>query len=449
MNQAVLYQSKKTLNLAFPIILGEIAQISLGLIDMVMVGEIGYKSLAAASLVNSVVNIPFILGIGITLSVSQLVSMANGKRDGALVSHYLYNGFLLSGLVAVVIALGLVFGRNILFNMGQDPEVAALAIPYMHLIGWSVIPMLLFMALKQFADGLEYTRTAMIVALLAIPLNTFLNWLFIFGHWGFPQLGLTGAGWGTLLTRIIVFLMIVLIIFRHKLFRRYILIAKNQWFLQRKTWKELLHIGIPSSLQIGMESAAFAVSAILIGMISAREQAAHQIAISIVSLTFMVSVGLSQAGSIRVSNMVGRKDFNQLKVIGKSTINMSIVYGSFCLILVLFLRNSIPKIFTEDFIVVQLASGLLLLAAVFQVSDSTQAISSGLLRGIKDVRWPTIYIFIAYWIIGLPIGCFFTFYLDWGAYGIWVGFIVGLTCSALLLSSRFKRKMKGLSNFNY
>ncbi len=442
METTALQQTNKTLKLAYPVILGQLAQMFLGIIDMAMVGAVGYKELAAAALVNSVINIPFVLGMGITISVSQLVSMANGQRNGALVSHYLFNGFILSGITAIIIALGLAFGKNILFHMGQDPEVAELAAPYLQLVSWSIIPMMLFMALKQFTDGLEYTKTAMIISLSAIPINFLLNWVLIFGHFGFPRLELVGAGIGTLISRIIIFIALLMVVLRHKIFRRYIIIGKKQWFLQKKTWKDLLHIGIPSSLQVGMESGAFAVSAILIGTIGAREQAAHQIAISVVALTFMVSMGLSQAGSIRVSNTFGRKDFPLLRLIGKTTFITALIYGAACAVLIFLLKDYIPFIFTDDLSVIEIATGLLLLAGIFQISDSTQAISSGLLRGIKDVKIPTIYIAIAYWAVGLPVGSLLTFYFDMGAAGIWIGFIVGLTISAILLSLRFKNISK-------
>lgn len=442
METSALYQTRKTLKLAYPVILGQLAQMILGVIDMAMVGAVGYKELAAAALVNSVVNIPFVLGVGITISVSQLVSMANGQRNGAMVSHYLFNGFILSGVTAILIALGLAFGRNILFHMGQDPEVAELAVPYLQLIGWSIVPMILFMALKQFTDGLEFTKTAMIISLTAIPINFFLNWLLIFGHFGFPRLELVGAGIGTLISRIAVFIALLIVVLRHKIFRKYIIIGKRQWFLQKKTWKDLLYIGIPSSLQVGMESGAFAVSAILIGTIGAREQAAHQIAISVVALTFMVSLGLSQAGSIRVSNTFGRKDLPLLRLIGKTTLITAGIYGSLCALLIFLFRNQIPLLFTDDLPVIEISISLLLLAGIFQISDSTQAISSGLLRGIKDVKIPTIYIAIAYWVVGLPVGSLLTFYYDMGARGMWIGFIVGLTISAILLGFRFRNISK-------
>lgn len=437
-----LLQTRKTLILAYPVILGQLAQMALGLIDMAMVGAVGYKELAAASLVNSFANIPFVLGIGITISISQLVSMANGQRDGALVSHYLYNGFVLSGVTALVITAFLILGKNLLFNLGQDPEVAALAVPYLEVISWSVIPMLLFMALKQFTDGLEFTKTAMAIALSSIPLNILLNYGLIFGHFGLPRLELIGAGIGTLITRLIVFFALAFVVLKHRLFRRYIIIGKRQWYLSKKSWKDLLYIGIPSSLQVGMESGAFAVSAILIGTIGAREQAAHQVAISMAAMTFMVSIGLSQAGSIRVSNSFGRNNWPLLRTIGKTTILTSLTYGTFCAIMLILLRNYIPHLFTEDRAVMEIATGLILLAGVLQISDSLQAISSGLLRGIKDVRIPTLYIGIAYWGLGLPIGSLLSFYFDMGATGIWIGFIIGLSMAALLLTLRFLKMTK-------
>jgi MATE family multidrug resistance protein len=386
-----------------------------------------------------VINIPYVFGIGITISVSQMVSMAHGRRDGKLVSHYLYNGFWLCVTSAIAISVTIELSKNILFHLGQDPVVAQLALPYLQIMGWSVIPMILFLSLKQFTDGLEFTKTAMILSLAALPLNAFLNWLFIYGNWGFPRLELVGAGWGTLITRIFIFIFLGLIVLYHKTFRKYIAIRSIAWKFRWETIKELLHIGVPSSFQISMEAGAFAVSGILIGTIGAVEQAAHQIALSCASLTFMVSMGLSQAGSIRTSNSFGRNDWQLIKAIGKSTLIMALIYGSFCALIFILLRNQLPLIFNNNTEVVSMASYLLLFAALFQISDSTQAISAGLLRGIKDVKVPTFFIAIAYWAIGIPVGCLLAFYFKMGAAGIWTGFITGLTFSATFLTFRLKK----------
>ncbi len=435
-------EASKTIKLALPIIIGELAQMALHIIDTAMVGAISYKQLAAAALVVNAMNIPFVLGIGMTISVSQMVSMAHGRRDGQLVSHYLYNGFILCAITAIIISLSLVFGKNILMHLGQDPEVAKLALPFMQLMGFSIIPMLLFMTLKQFTDGLEFTRTAMLISLAGMPVNILLNWLLIYGNWGFPRLELVGAGYATLITRSIMFVVLGLIILKHATFRKYIAVSRSQWKLRKKTLKELLHIGVPSSLQIGMEAGAFAVSGIIIGTIGAVAQAAHQIALSCASFTFMVSMGLAQAGSIRVSNAFGRSDWPKIAVIGKSTLVVALLYGSFCAIAFAVFRHQLPTLFNDNGEVLQMAGLLLLFAAVFQISDSTQAIGAGLLRGIKDVKFPTILIAIAYWVIGLPLGYVLGFTFNMGASGIWLGLITGLTLASVFLISRFLKMSK-------
>ena len=430
-------EAKATIRLAIPIIIGELAQMALHLIDTAMVGAISYRQLAAAALVVNAMNIPFVLGIGMTISVSQMVSMAHGRRDAKAVSHYLFNGFILCAFTALVISMGLVGGRHLLKHLGQDPEVATLALPFMKLMGFSIIPMLLFMTLKQFADGLEYTKTAMVLSLAALPLNVFLNWLLIYGNWGFPRLELLGAGWATLITRSLIFIILAFVILKHPRFQPFVADRQQQWKLRKKTLKELLNIGVPSALQIGMEAGAFAVSGIIIGTISAVAQAAHQIALSCASFTFMVSMGLAQAGSIRVSNAFGRKDWFKISLIGKSTLITAFLYGLFCAISFILFKNRLPLLFNNNADVVALASTLLLFAAIFQMSDATQAIGAGLLRGIKDVKTPTVLICIAYWVIGLPVGLLLAFYFNMKTSGIWTGLILGLTFASLFLIRRF------------
>lgn len=444
-------EAPKTIGLALPIIIGELAQQALHLIDIAMVGKIDYKLVSAAALVVNTLNIPFVFGIGITISVSQMVSLAHGRRDSQLVSHYFFNGFVLCSIIAILISIVLVSGRNILFHLGQDPEVAILAIPFMKLMSWSIIPMLLFMTLKQFTDGLEFTRTAMILAISGLPINVFLNWLLIYGNLGFPRLELVGAGWATLITRTLLFTSLSIIILRHPTFRKYIAVRKKQWKVKLSTIKDLLHIGIPSSLQLGMESGAFAISGIIIGTIGAIEQASHQIALSCVAVTYMVSMGLSQAGSIRVSNAYGRHNWSKIDKIGKSTIWTAVIYAVLCAAFLIACKDILPTFFInkEDEVmksaslkVIKLASLLLFFAAIFQIPDSTQAITAGLLRGIKDVKIPTILVFIAYWVVGLPIGYLLAFNLKMGPSGIWIGLIIGLTLTSFSLIGRFLKMIK-------
>ncbi|MFT3904511.1 MAG: MATE family efflux transporter [Niabella sp.] len=433
-------EAGRTLKLAFPIILGEIAQMSLHLLDTAMIGFVGYKQLAAASLVLQVINIPFIFGIGITVSVAQMVSMAHGRHDKQLVSHYFYNGLWLCIVSGLLISLLLKLGKNILWHLGQEPEVVRLAMPFMDLMSLSIIPMILFMALKQFTDGLQFTKTAMALSIAAIPINALLNWALIYGHWGFPRLELVGAGYATLITRSVIFIALGVVVLRHRIFSRYIAVRKNQWRLRWPAIRQLLHIGIPSSLQIGMEAGAFAVSGIIMGTISAQAQAAHQIALSCASFTFMVSLGLSQAGSIRVSNAFGANDHARISLIGKSTVGMAMLYGVFCCLLFMLLRRQLPLLFNHETEVVGIAATLLLFASIFQISDAVQATSAGLLRGVKDVNVPTVIVAIAYWVFGIPIGYWLAFHQGMGARGIWLGLIIGLSFAAIFLTIRFLKR---------
>ena len=435
-------QAIKTWKLSAPIIFGELTQMSLGLIDSAMVGSISYKQLAASALVNSVLVIPFVFGIGLTMSISQKVAGAHGRKDAQQVSHYLYNGFILCAVAAIIICGFVELGKGILFHLDQDPEVANLAVPFLRLIGFSVIPTLMFMAVKQFTDGLEKTKTAMLLSILAMPLNVFLNWLLIFGNWGFPRMELTGAGLGTLITRILILLAMLVVLFTHPLFRRYVAVRKNQWKLKWQSIKELLSIGVPSGLQAGIETGAFAVSGIIVGTLGAIQLAAHQIALQCASLTFMVSLGLAQGCSIRISNAFGRKNWREISDIGKSTFYTGLIYGVICALAFIFLRRPLSEIFNNNTEVIALSSMLMFYAAVFQISDATQAIGVGSLRGISDVKMPTIYMATAYWVFGVPIGCLLTFVFDFGVTGIWIGFILGLSFNSLFLNNRFNKMVR-------
>lgn len=428
--------------LAIPIILGEVAQISLHLIDTAMVGRVSYLHLGASSLTSNVINIPFILGIGLTIAIAQMTSLYHGRNDHKNVSHYLFNGMFIILLAALIISVGMFFGSGILYSLKQDPEVVDLAIPYFKIMTWSLIPGMLFIALKQYTDGLQYTRTAMILALAALPVNVFLNWLLIFGNWGFPRLELIGAGWATFITRTLIFIILVLIVFIHPIYKKHIKIAPRAWQLNKSTIKDILKIGVPSSMQVTMESGAFAVSGIIIGTISAVALAAHQIALSIAAFTFVINMGMSHAISIRTSNAYSQNDWKKIDLIGRSGMRMTIVYGIMACLSFLIFRYAFAGLFTQNEEVTELAVYLLILAAIFQVPDTVQVNSAGLLRGIKDVNTPTLIVAIAYWIIAIPLGSLLAFYFDRGAEGIWIGLIAGLTFSSIFLTKRFFGRVK-------
>lgn len=431
--------NKRIVSVSIPIILGNLTQMVLGIIDSAMVGSISAILLAASALVNNILAIPFIMGMGLTYAISPLVASANGNGKYRMCTQIGFNGFLLVVLFAFIIGLGLHAGSNIVYHLGQDPEVAAAAEDYLIIMAWSTIPMLMFLAIKQFADGLEYTRTAMFWALLSIPINTLLNWIFIFGKWGVPAYGLEEAGIGTLITRIVIFIGLLLSIFKLPRFAPYRAQLSTALTISKTSLRTLLRIGIPSSLQYAMESGAFAVSGIMIGWLGAIQQAAHQIAISIAALTFMVSMGLSAAGSILVGNALGKKDLSLTRKIGKHTLIMGTIYGVVCALFYAFTKDYLPFLFNSEVEVVAWASVLLVVAGIFQIPDAIQAIDIGLLRGLHDVKIPTLWVIVAYWVIGIPFGYYLAFHRGMESSGIWYGLVIGLSVVALTLTFRFFR----------
>ena len=436
---------KTTLTIAIPLILGNLTQVAYGLIDTAMIGSLGYKHLAAASLVVNVIAIPLVIGIGLIMSITPLVAIANGQNNHHKASHILFNGWMLSIVSGVVLAIIVNIVSLFLPNMGQDAEVAALAKNYLIIMGYSMIPMMVFSACKNFSDGLQYTQTAMTLSILSLPLNAFLCWVFIYGHCGLPAMGISGAGLATLISRSVLAIAMIIVVTKHKVFVPFISHRKEAWRLKSETIKEMLGIGIPSSLQYCMEAGAFSISGIMVGWLGAVPQAAHQIALNCASTTFMIALGFSMAGSIRISDAFGKEQFQELAQIGKSTALAGLAYGIIAALFMIILGDYLPYVFTQDIVVIPTAKMLLVFAAIFQVSDATQAIGVGLCRGVKDVVRPTVYVAIAYWGIGIPVGYLLAFPYHFGVTGIWIGFVVGLSFSAVLLNYRFFKNLKKIS----
>jgi MATE family multidrug resistance protein len=433
---------KPTLKLGWPIILGNMTQIALGIIDSAMVGAIHSSQLAAAAFVNNLITLPLVLAIGLTTAISPLVASAMGEHEPDKPLRILFNGGLIVTLMSLLFAIGIHFGVDMVYYFGQDKIVADLSRPYLIWMGWGMVPMAVFMAMKQFADGLGRTRVPMYLALLAIPVNVLVNYAFIFGEWGAPRMELEGAGVGTMASRVVTMIALFWLIAYGKGFAPYRQQLADQLQIRRDRFRDIFRIGIPASLQYGMESAAFAVSGIMAGWLGYIQQAAHQIAISVASFTFMVSVGISAAGSIRVGYAYGRQDWPHARSVGQSTFVIAVAYGLLCAIVFVLTRHELPLLFNDEPKVVTFAATLLFLTAVFQISDSVQAIGVGLLRGIQDVKVPTFFVFLAYWAIGIPSGYWLAFVQDLDIAGLWIGLVLGLSASAVLLTLRFLRLTK-------
>lgn len=434
---------KKNYSLAYPVMLSQLGHILVGVADNIMVGRLGAVPLAAASLANAVFFLLLTFGIGISYAITPLVAAADGAGDRLTIARVLKHGLLINIITGVILFILVLAGSNILHHMNQPIDVVALAIPYLGVITFSIIPFMLFQTFRQFAEGLSMTKQAMYITVSANVINIVLNYIFIYGKLGAPAMGIMGAGWATLISRVIMGLMMLCFVFYHKKFRlyRYGLGLGNysQAFVRK-----MLAIGVPAAFQFAFEVSAFAGAAIMIGWLGANSLAAHQIAINMVSISYMMASGLSAAATIRVGNQLGRNDIVTLRRAAFTIFIMVGVFMTVCGIIFYFGRYYFPTFYIDDIKVINLSASLIAIAAFFQLSDGVQVVSLGSLRGLKDVKIPTVFTFIAYWVLGLPIGYWLGFERNFGAVGIWIGFLVGLTVAATMLSLRFNKITKKL-----
>lgn len=443
--QILFIEGRRTLFLAAPIILGQLSQMLLGVIDSVMVGRVGAVPLAASSFANSIFYIFLVFGFGTSSCVSVLASRANGSQNNEECGEVLRHGLALNLLLSVLMVSIIELAVPLLYLMGQPQAVRHEAIPFLRLLSFSMIPILWAHAFKNFFEAMGDTTKPMIIFLLGVPVNAALNWIFIYGNWGFPAMGLEGAGLATLITRILIAVAMTILVFRSvqvelKIPREWLKKFSKEKFLQ------MLKVGVPSGFQSLFEVGAFSFAAIMVGWIGTNALAAHQIALSLASLTFMVPMGVSFAVAIRVGNAIGAGDHLAARRIGISALLLVLITALFFTLLFILGRRWIPTLYISDATVIEAAAVLFVLAGCFQVFDGVQVVSVGALRGILDIRFPTIATFIAYWALSLPLGYFFAFSLGWGAAGVWVGLTLGLLVAAVSLSLRFLKITKVAEN---
>ena len=435
----LLSEARRTLALAGPIIIGQVSQILLGVTDNLMIGQVGKIPLAAAAFANSVFGFIYIIGIGLLIPVAVFVSRAHGARQDSECAEWLRHGMALAvayGGVATVLMLGV---ATQLHHFQQPPEVLAEVRPYFEIIGWSLIPVLAFQALRQFAESLGRPLVPMTMMLGAVALNVLLNWILIYGRLGAPALGLAGAGWATLISRVAVVVALASWLARDVELRP--AWPRGRWFARstRARYHEMLHLGVPSAVSLMFESGAFAAAAIMMGWIGATALAAHQIALSCASFTFMFPLGLSMAVSMRLARAVGEGRVDGLRPIGFGAQAMSaLIMGLFALTFMLFGRV-LADGFVDEPEVIALATRLLVVAGIFQLFDGAQVVGAGTLRGLTDVKIPTVITAVAYWGISLPVGYGLGVHGSFGATGVWGSLAAGLAFAAVCLLARFAR----------
>lgn len=434
---------KKNFILAWPVTVSQVGHIMVAVADSVMVGRLGSIPLAAVSLANGIFAVIMVFGIGLAFGITPLIANADGAKSHEKISPVVQAGFWINTFAGLILFLMVLAGTYLLPYLGQDPEVVQKSTHYLRILGFSMLPFLVFFTFKQYAEGLSNTREAMYITVSVNLLNVLLNYLLIFGKWGFPALGIDGAGYATLISRVVMAFAMYVFVKKAKLFSHIPLNLKLigvQW----NQAKQILKIGIPTGLQYIFEVSAFAMAAVFIGMVSATQLAAHQIALNLASITYMAATGLAATATIRMGNQLGMKSLSGLKLALKTIIIMTIGIMGLSGIVLLIFHKSLPYFYTDEVAVTAIASTLIIVAVFFQISDGLQAVALGALRGMADVKIPTYITLAVYWGLALPGAYLFGVHWGYGALAVWYFLASGLTLSALLLLWRIKRKVKAL-----
>jgi MATE family multidrug resistance protein len=425
----------------------------IGIVDNFMVGNLGSTELAAVSLGNSFIFIGMSLGIGFSTAITPLIAEADAEKDDKKIRTTFHHGLLLCTFLGIAVFILIVLSKPIMNLMNQPEAVVKLATPYIDWVAFSLIPVVIFQGYKQFADGLSQTKYSMYAIYLANVVHVFFNYVLIYGVWGFPKLGILGAALGTVISRIMMVVFMHFILRKNAAFKRYF---KNFSFkeIRKSILNRIISLGFPSAMQMLFEVTLFTAAIWLSGSLGKNSQAANQIALIMASTTFMFAMGFSVTAMIRMGFHKGSKDFKSLIITARSIFLLTIIFEIFFGLIFVVFHNYLPHLFLnmtdptqtlDNAAIISIASKLLLVAAVFQISDGIQVVVLGALRGLQDVKIPMYITFVAYWIVGFPISYYLGKHTNLGATGIWIGLLAGLTAAALFLYIRFARLTKRLA----
>jgi multidrug resistance protein, MATE family len=434
MPTAIFQENRKTFALAAPIIAGHLGQMLMGWADTLMVGHVGITELAACAFANTILAVALVFGFGIMSSVSVRASQAFGAGRG---THTVYRaGLLLGGLLGALLC-GIVLALlPVLTWFGQPHEVNIAVTPFLVLTAISVIPVMLFTASKSFSEALSRPWPAFWIVMGGVALNVVLNTIFIFGHFGLPALGLTGAGLATLIARIATVVVLLVFLSWSRDFRSRIRRSSDETSVASEL-RALLRIGLPAGGQYLAEVGAFATASLMMGWISVGALAAHQIAITCAATTFMIPLGLGMAVTVRVGQAVGADRLDKVRPIAFGGLGMALVVMIVTALGFILCSRPLAALFVSDIDVLTLSASLLIIAGLFQLVDGAQIVTMSALRGLADVRVPMLLGIFSYWCVALPLSWLLTFRLDLGPTGIWMGLAAGLLVAAVLLGWRF------------
>ncbi|MET3029009.1 MATE family efflux transporter [Flavobacterium sp. UW10123] len=440
------------LRLAYPVILGMVGHTLIGIVDNIMVGKIGSTELAAVSLGNSMIFIAMSLGIGFSTAITPIVAEGDAEKNDTKIRSAFHHGLFLCTILGLVLFTVIMFAKPIMELLKQPADVIVLAKPYLGWVAFSLIPLVMYQGYKQFADGMSLTKYSMYAMVMANVLHVAINYVLIYGIWFFPKMGIIGAALGTVISRIfLVMFMHIMLSRRDDLKRFFKGFSFNE--IKKATINKIISIGFPSAMQMLFEVVLFTASIWLCGNIGKTSQAANQIALSLASMTFMFAMGLSVTSMVRVSNQRGLMDYKKLIVVARSIFLLAIILETVFAIFFIVFHDYLPYIFLnmentgqilDNEEVIGIASKLLLIAAVFQISDGIQVVVLGALRGLQDVKIPMYITFVAYWVIGFPISYYLGEHTELKAQGVWIGLLAGLTAAAICLYIRFHYLTKRL-----
>lgn len=438
---------RPTLRLALPVAASQVSDMLMLLVDNVMVGGLGTVALASTTFATNISIVAMLFAIGFTVAITPLAGAAVGRRDMAEVARHVKAGSVVSLGVAIVLVTCLLMATPFLSHFGVPSDVATTARPFYIWLVLSFLPRVVYGIFKQTAEALSNTRVAMIVAVSSNVLNLLFNWMFIYGNLGMPAMGVGGSGFATFLSRLLMAVVIWMIFRRSAFFapvRQALADSAHQTLRAlRPSLVAAFRTGLPIAGQIILEVSAFAMGALMMGWLGAIPLAAHQVAIGLASLTFMVALGLSSAATIRVSQFHGKGDREGVKAAGYAAMLLVLGYNVITATFFLTLRAWLPMIYVREAEVIALASHLLIYAGLFQVFDGMQTVGLGILRGMNDVRIPTMIAWIAYGVVALPLSYICAFPAGLGPVGIWIGFLVGLAVAAGLYARRVMRLSSG------
>jgi multidrug resistance protein, MATE family len=438
------------LRLAAPLAMAELGWMSMGFVDTLMAGRLGAAAIGAGSLGTMLFFPIAICGTGMLLGMDTLVAQSFGANDHAACRRTLVQGLWIAAGVAPIVALLLALTIPLLRVIGTNPRVMELLGPFVHALLWGVLPLLFYTAFRRYLQAMNIVKPITFAVVSANLLNFAGNWLFMYGNWGAPRLGLTGSGYSTSISRVYIALVLLIAVLRHvgqalppaNSERAIIDDVQSSWRPHWALIRRLIALGFPSAMQILAEGAVFGVVTVMAARFDEVSLAAHSIAVNVISITFMVPLGISSAAAVRVGQAVGRKSPPRIAVAGWTALLLGAGFMSAAGLALAFVPRSIARLYTPEAAVIAASAALLRIAALFEIFDGLQVVATGALRGLGDTRTPALAHLFGYWLIGMPVAYVLCFTYGWGVTGIWVGLTSALIAIGLILLAAWHRKIK-------